>query len=572
MRNHVSRTLIAGLASTHAICASPTVVTRLVAATGDAVPGAEPGVTLGFLTAPLNHSLMTPTINDQDLVSFAAILLGPPVTISNQNAFFAESNAALTLRVRDEQASPIPNIPIDELQNIDRVPITPDFTSQSTLFAATLDDPLLAPIDRPALFRHTPSQGTQLIARNTQQAPGVPQGVTFSNISGSQQNVLLSFIAHATLQGAGVSSSNNDAIFIHDADLHPLIREADPAPLLPALTISRPASSLSPFPNVRLNDENDVLVHTGLSGAGVSTSNDELIYLYASGAPSIVVREGDPAPGVPSGVFGGSASMTTFGAPSLSNDGRVAFVARVGSLISNLFSDRSGALAPIALQNDPAPGFPAGTRFFAFSAPILNAEHNVAFVAFATTGSSIDVRQGLYLDNGSALLPLLVAGQPAPDANPGDHVHTPTPFAARALNDNSRIAAVVSIASGAAVRDTLYLTDHQLNFRRVVAVGDTISVTGADRTVIRIVPGRFNHNNALVYRLDFTDDSSAIFVSRLTIPGDANHDDVVNFADLNLVLSSFGATGIALPGDVNLDNAVGFADLNLVLSHFGEAD
>ncbi len=51
--------------------------------------------------------------------------------------------------------------------------------------------------------------------------------------------------------------------------------------------------------------------------------------------------------------------------------------------------------------------------------------------------------------------------------------------------------------------------------------------------------------------------------------GDVNGDRLVNFADLNLVLSSFGASGAVLVGDLNRDGVVNFADLNLVLSGFG---
>jgi len=51
-------------------------------------------------------------------------------------------------------------------------------------------------------------------------------------------------------------------------------------------------------------------------------------------------------------------------------------------------------------------------------------------------------------------------------------------------------------------------------------------------------------------------------------PGDANGDGLINFADLNAVLSDFGMSG-ALAGDVNDDGVVNFADLNEVLSNFG---
>lgn len=50
--------------------------------------------------------------------------------------------------------------------------------------------------------------------------------------------------------------------------------------------------------------------------------------------------------------------------------------------------------------------------------------------------------------------------------------------------------------------------------------------------------------------------------------GDANNDGLVNFTDLNFVLSNFGQSGPAIPGDLNLDDVVNFTDLNLVLSNF----
>lgn len=57
--------------------------------------------------------------------------------------------------------------------------------------------------------------------------------------------------------------------------------------------------------------------------------------------------------------------------------------------------------------------------------------------------------------------------------------------------------------------------------------------------------------------------------------GDANGDDVVNFTDLNWVLSQFGQAGLQAPwnmeGDVTGEGVVNFADLNIALSEFGSA-
>ncbi len=53
-----------------------------------------------------------------------------------------------------------------------------------------------------------------------------------------------------------------------------------------------------------------------------------------------------------------------------------------------------------------------------------------------------------------------------------------------------------------------------------------------------------------------------------SIDGDVNGDGLVNFADLNILLSSFNMSGFCLQGDVDGDGVVGFADLNRLLSNF----
>lgn len=51
--------------------------------------------------------------------------------------------------------------------------------------------------------------------------------------------------------------------------------------------------------------------------------------------------------------------------------------------------------------------------------------------------------------------------------------------------------------------------------------------------------------------------------------GDADGNGVIDFLDLNHVLSDFGSVGSAIRGDLNRDNVVDFLDLNEVLSFFG---
>jgi hypothetical protein len=60
-----------------------------------------------------------------------------------------------------------------------------------------------------------------------------------------------------------------------------------------------------------------------------------------------------------------------------------------------------------------------------------------------------------------------------------------------------------------------------------------------------------------------------IITGGVECPGDTNGDNLVNFTDLNTVLSEFGQSGMGLPGDVDGNGVVNFADLNLILSNFG---
>ncbi len=55
------------------------------------------------------------------------------------------------------------------------------------------------------------------------------------------------------------------------------------------------------------------------------------------------------------------------------------------------------------------------------------------------------------------------------------------------------------------------------------------------------------------------------------IIGDVNGDCIVDFADLNIVLSEYGQTGMGLAGDINGDGTVGFDDLNALLGNYGQS-
>lgn len=72
----------------------------------------------------------------------------------------------------------------------------------------------------------------------------------------------------------------------------------------------------------------------------------------------------------------------------------------------------------------------------------------------------------------------------------------------------------------------------------------------------------------LVLRGAEADVSTLLNELEIALPGDVNFDGVVDFADLNFILSAFNTTGPGSPADLDDDGFIGFADLNFVLSNF----
>lgn len=70
-------------------------------------------------------------------------------------------------------------------------------------------------------------------------------------------------------------------------------------------------------------------------------------------------------------------------------------------------------------------------------------------------------------------------------------------------------------------------------------------------------------------------DGQGVGVDLLTVApanacgGDANGDRVVDFLDLNIVVSQYGAVGVGIEADFNADGVVDFLDLNILLANFG---
>ena len=246
-----------------------------------------------------------------------------------------------------------------------------------------------------------------------------------------------------------------------------------------------------------------------------------------AGSPlGLIVRSGDPAPGVGDGAVFGGVQM-----PLMLNDsGDVVFIASLGTGTGNevnsnnntaIFGPTAGAGSPLGLivrENTPAPGVDDGATFdnFTFrnsSSPSLNASGDISFVAELRTGT-------------------------------GDVV------------DESNDAGLFTAVDG--------------EFQLVVREGDLFTVTlpdgssTEDRTISSIVFSQNGMNNAgmLVFLLNFTDDTQGIFIADFSVLfGDVNRDGAVNFLDIAPFVSVLSRREFQVEADTNEDGEVNFLDI-----------
>ena len=192
------------------------------------------------------------------------------------------------------------------------------------------------------------------IARSTEAMNAVP-GSTYSAFGDDysiNDNGTACF--HATIAGAGIISTNNDV----------LLTVADPVPGAPTLVAREgdvaPGTAgltFAPFTACHINDDDDVLFRAGLGGGALPERNTG-VWFYDDSLATVteVAIEGDVAPGVAGAFF------NTFEELFLANGGVTAFVATVrdtandtGSLIGRgVWVDAGAGLELVALVGEDA--------------------------------------------------------------------------------------------------------------------------------------------------------------------------------------------------------------------------
>lgn len=275
-----------------------------------------------------------------------------------------------------------------------------------------------------------------------------------------------------------------------------------------------------------LNNVDAMLFQTDVSGPGITSSNETVLWVNVDGVTSMLVREGDPIPGV-AGVFLGEMSgallsdsghvvMSAFlTGPNVTSDTNLAIVRRDPG--------PSGALRILARSGTQAPELQAGATILGLTGPAINQLGQVAFQA--------------------------TVFNPGPGGDGNIYYGTDS-------------AGHVRIA-------------HRGNTQHAIAPGVNAFVSGGPPVhASGGSDGRrrsLNINGEIAFFAGYTvtpppGSGSAIFIARIPAAADINGDGSVNASDLSLLLGGWGSSG---GSDLDGNGITEAADLSILLGAWG---
>ena len=274
----------------------------------------------------------------------------------------------------------------------DNVPGLPGFTVYSTnssiggspvidqngtvLFQVRM---LPAGIDDRAIFIGRNGSDLQLVVQSNTQAPGLPAGTLLnssstSSGSGLEDDPIISPFNEILYFGSSVydaaiptpTTADSAAFWGPAGGIQLLAREGDPVPglageLWGSMSFSRQYNKINGNGNVAFK-------HT-LQGA--TTTTDDCLVTGLPGVLTIVAREGDQVPGLPSGLFWAPASNGTFSfIISINENDEIVFSPKVsGASVTTaddyvMASYLAGNVSIWAREGDQAPGMAPGIVLF----------------------------------------------------------------------------------------------------------------------------------------------------------------------------------------------------------------
>ena len=291
-----------------------------------------------------------------------------------------------------------------------------------------------------------PDTGPLLVAREGTQVPGTPDGTTFARFDGIYPvlNNRKQIAFDTQLRGPLVPDGSS-AILAGTFGAPPAS-----SPQLVARTFDQPTGTAPGTVYIGVgvpsfNDLGQVSYGGGVGGGG--RPNEGAMFAGPIASPQVVVRQNDPAPGMPAGV-----TYLTFGSSgALSNNGQFAYAAALtgpGVTPANQWAIYSGPLGSpqlVARGGDAAPGAPAGVVYEAFDEPKISDNGHVVYLALLAGAGVTERNVGIFA--GPAASPRLIARMGS--AVPGTSGLNYTDFGSHVdVNDRGQTTFVPRIGGG----------------------------------------------------------------------------------------------------------------------------
>jgi hypothetical protein len=385
-----------------------------------------PGTPL-FTTFGSSFSNFT-AIADDGTVLFLTNLAGPMIDQWNNRALFGGTTNA-TLALVAQWDDPAPDLPGLHLANnaggqgIKEQRMAPDgrviFTSRLTNDTRNLS----SSVDT-AIFGGFPGSFS-LIAREGSLAPGTAGAMytDFANLSNQYMYVIRNGqISFPTgLQGGDVVGPTNDFAIYGGTIGAPVLAVREGQTMLPG-----PVTASAFSGQAVLDNNGRILYNLTLAGPGVTAANDESLWLWTPGSGNtMLVREGDPAPGTAGGTFNNGANdwQPAVSLNGFTRNGKYAIVTEMlgGNVVPGV-NDRAiymgqtgGGLTLVVRAGDPAPGTDGVFAWFHTAFTYIADSGRVAFQGGAAGGTVTTANDtGIWAGTPGALTLVAREGSPAP--------------------------------------------------------------------------------------------------------------------------------------------------------------
>lgn len=306
--------------------------------------------------------------------------------------------------------------------------------------------------------------------------------------------------------------------------------------------------------------------------AGVWTNSND-------GVLRKVALQGESAPGTAT-----TYSQIFRDAPVINNDGDIAFMATLNGLIAGglregVWVERSGAVAKVAIESDPAPG--TATTFSDMSDALIDDNGLAMFRSQLTDG-----RDGLWRETApGTLTKVSVQGESAPGTslnylNILDH----------AVNASGQVAFKSQLSDGGTT--AIFATDSSGVVQKVIAQGDMLDVDGDTMQASFVdflglnggisasgLANGFNDAGQVAFIAGFNatelhpNGLFGVFVADPPVvepSADFDGDDDVDGVDFLTWQQGFGGPGDLADGDANEDGQVDGADFDVWKQQFGD--